>query len=172
MPPHDASSVAQAQKSPTGPPRRIRRLLCGVAAGLLLAAGLSMPAPASASTSSTYADAVFSATNHQRRIHDRKVLRHQACLQGYANRWAKRMGSGLGLVHQALKPILTDCHLSIVGENIAVGFPTGGAVVKAWMKSPAHRANILRRKYRRMAVGVYRDPLGVWWVSQVFGRRA
>jgi uncharacterized protein YkwD len=151
----------------------LRHLLATLAVGLVVVAGLSVPEPASASPESTYADAVFSATNHQRRIHDRKALRHQACLTRYAARWAKEMGTGLGLVHQSLRPILKNCHLSWVGENIAVGFPDGRSVVAAWMKSPMHRANILRRQYRRQGIGVYRNPItGVWWVSQVFGRPA
>lgn len=150
----------------------LRHLIAPLVAGLVLVAGLWMPAPASASPESTYADAAFSATNHERRAHDRRVLRHQSCLTRYATRWAKQMGTGLGLVHQSLRPILRNCHLSWVGENIAVGFSGGGGVVDAWMRSPLHRENILRRQYRRMGIGVYRSPLGVWWVSQVFGRPA
>jgi uncharacterized protein YkwD len=44
-----------------------------------------------------------------------------------------------------------------VGENIAWGggrLGTPQAIVRAWMHSPGHRANILRRGYRRVGVGV------------------
>ncbi len=51
-----------------------------------------------------------------------------------------------------------------VGENIAYGF--GGrssprAIVKAWMKSPAHRSNILSRSFEHIGVGIKRGaPVG------------
>jgi uncharacterized protein YkwD len=47
----------------------------------------------------------------------------------------------------------------IVGENIAWGtldFSTPAAVVKAWVASPEHLANILESHYRDTAIGV--DP--------------
>lgn len=39
------------------------------------------------------------------------------------------------------------------GENIASGQRTPEAVVKAWMNSPGHRANILSPKYGKIGVG-------------------
>lgn len=43
--------------------------------------------------------------------------------------------------HQELGPILDECGLSTVGENVAYGYPTGGAVVRrGWMRSAGHRA--------------------------------
>jgi uncharacterized protein YkwD len=44
-----------------------------------------------------------------------------------------------------------------LGEDLAWGSGTLGtarAIVRAWMKSPGHRANILSRRYREMGVGV------------------
>src|SRR5882757_8040909 len=35
-----------------------------------------------------------------------------------------------------------------VGENIALGQESVGQVVRDWMNSPGHRANILNRNYR------------------------
>jgi uncharacterized protein YkwD len=43
------------------------------------------------------------------------------------------------------------------GENLAWGtgrLATPRGVVRAWMESPGHRANILRRAYRELGVGV------------------
>ena len=48
-----------------------------------------------------------------------------------------------------------------VGENIAwgtLGLATPGAIVAAWMRSPAHRANILDPRYRETGVGVSPHP--------------
>jgi uncharacterized protein YkwD len=51
------------------------------------------------------------------------------------------------------------------GENIAKGQRTAAEVVRAWMDSPGHRANILDCDSREIGVG-YAD--GVW--TQLFGR--
>lgn len=39
------------------------------------------------------------------------------------------------------------------GENVAMGYPTPRAVVRAWMHSSGHRANIIRRGFRHLGVG-------------------
>ena len=44
-----------------------------------------------------------------------------------------------------------------VGENIAWGeqnLSTPGEIVESWMKSPAHKANILNRSFRHVGIGV------------------
>jgi uncharacterized protein YkwD len=42
------------------------------------------------------------------------------------------------------------------GENIAKGQPTPQEVMKSWMNSPGHRANILSPKFLKLGVG-YRE---------------
>ena len=39
------------------------------------------------------------------------------------------------------------------------------------MRSEGHRANILSRGFRLVAVGARRDGDGTWYAAQVFGRR-
>jgi uncharacterized protein YkwD len=61
-----------------------------------------------------------------------------------------------------------------VGENLAEGQPSVATVVDAWMKSRAHRENILNRDFTELGSGLAlgRDPTGAYrilWV-QVFGR--
>ena len=54
------------------------------------------------------------------------------------------------------------------GENVGV---TGGTVAelqRAFMHSDLHRANILNRGFRRVAVGTYRDADGLLWVTIFF----
>ncbi len=51
------------------------------------------------------------------------------------------------------------------GENIAHGQPTPAAVMKSWMNSSGHRANILRTTNRKIGIG-FVDGYGV----QNFGR--
>jgi uncharacterized protein YkwD len=48
----------------------------------------------------------------------------------------------------------------MVGENIAWGtgrLATPRSIVRAWMRSPGHRANILNRRFRHIGVGITYD---------------
>ncbi|GAA0232538.1 hypothetical protein GCM10010492_34120 [Saccharothrix mutabilis subsp. mutabilis] len=54
-------------------------------------------------------------------------------------------------------------------ENIAAGQRTPEAVVKGWMESPGHRANILNCKLKTLGVGMARGgAYGIYW-TQNFG---
>ncbi|MEU8530431.1 CAP domain-containing protein [Streptomyces sp. NPDC048629] len=54
------------------------------------------------------------------------------------------------------------------GENIARGQVDAAAVMKAWMNSDGHRANILNCDYTSLGVGVHFADGGPWW-TQDFG---
>jgi uncharacterized protein YkwD len=58
-----------------------------------------------------------------------------------------------------------------VGENVAYGYTSGREVVQGWMHSPGHRANILNRGFRVVAVAAAESDSGRWYAAQVFGRR-
>jgi uncharacterized protein YkwD len=54
------------------------------------------------------------------------------------------------------------------GENVGV---TGGSVAdlqQAFMNSYYHRANIMNQRFRRVALGTYRDDEGLLWVTVFF----
>lgn len=59
-----------------------------------------------------------------------------------------------------------------LGENVAAGYGTPEEVVKAWMNSAHHRANILNGDFREVGVGYYQGDsvYGDYWV-QDFGQR-
>jgi uncharacterized protein YkwD len=57
---------------------------------------------------------------------------------------------------------------SLVGENIAAGQRNATEVMKAWMKSPGHRANILNCQYRNIGIGVVQNGRSPVW-TQDFG---
>lgn len=57
---------------------------------------------------------------------------------------------------------------SAAAENIAQGQRTAAEVVKAWMNSSGHRANILNGTYTEIGVGY--DPDGNYW-TQMFIKR-
>ena len=61
-----------------------------------------------------------------------------------------------------------DVQYSWAGENIAQGQRTPEEVVRAWMNSPGHRANILKREFGRLGVGVAMDTNGRLSWSQNF----
>lgn len=56
------------------------------------------------------------------------------------------------------------------GENIAAGYRSPASVVKAWLKSPGHCRNIMRRSFTELGVGYATGGLyGSYW-TQDFGR--
>jgi len=55
------------------------------------------------------------------------------------------------------------------GENIAKGQRTPEEVVKDWMNSPGHRANILNKNYTKLGVGCYKSGSTYYW-AQMFLR--
>jgi uncharacterized protein YkwD len=138
------------------------------AAASLLAGPLADPAAASAS--STYESDVIKYANVERARRDLRKVSPSACLDSYAESWARNMAKKQRLYHQELGPILSKCKLSQVGENIAFGYPSGKSVTKAWIGSPPHKANLLNRRHRLIGVGAVRDKNGYWWVSEILGR--
>lgn len=57
---------------------------------------------------------------------------------------------------------------STLGENIAQGQADAASVMKSWMNSPGHRANILNCSFKELGVGVHFGDGGPWW-TQNFG---
>lgn len=49
---------------------------------------------------------------------------------------------------------------SVAGENLAKDFFDTEGLMKAWMNSPTHRANIVNAKYREIGLGVVNGVLG------------
>ena len=142
------------------------RLLAG---GLFVSLVLAF-APASASTAATYESETIRWTNIKRVDAHKVAVKPQSCVDRYAEKQAAWMASHRQLKHQNLHTVLKACKLTRVSENIAYGYPTGRAVVTAWMNSSGHRANLLSSPVRLIGVGAVKDSRGVWWVSQVFGK--
>jgi len=54
-----------------------------------------------------------------------------------------------------------------VAENIAMGQPNSQDVVRCWMNSSGHRANILNGGHRHIGVAAFRTPEGtIFWCQQ------
>jgi uncharacterized YkwD family protein/spore coat assembly protein SafA len=57
------------------------------------------------------------------------------------------------------------------GENIAAGQTSADAVMKAWMNSPGHRANILNPSYTKIGVGLAQGgSYGYYWTQEFVGK--
>ncbi len=64
---------------------------------------------------------------------------------------------------------------ALVGENIFFASMTNDVyndrcAHKSLMASPRHRENILEPRFTKVGVGVYRDPAGQFWVTEMFLR--
>ena len=63
-------------------------------------------------------------------------------------------------------------HFTSAGENLAVNFFESSDVATAWMNSPTHRANIVKKEYKEIGIGVasgiYKGRNTVF-VAQLFG---
>jgi uncharacterized protein YkwD len=149
----------------------LRVALFVVAAFLPASSLLAPPAVAVTPAETTYASQAFKATNAKRVQHGLVRLKRYDCLHRFATAQARRMAAQRRIFHQDLGRILNACQLRMVGENVASGFRTGRAVVRGWMSSPDHRANILNRRYRHMAIAARKGSDGFWYVAQVLGRK-
>jgi len=149
----------------------VKRLTTVIAVAIVTFAVLLVPGQAQAVTASRYAQQAVHSTNVHRHAHHLRTLKVGACLRKHAARQAQRMANQHRMFHQALKPVLRDCGLTVAGENVAYGFTTGWAVVnKGWMHSAPHRHNILDKRFGYVGIAARRDSRGVWYVSQVLGR--
>jgi uncharacterized protein YkwD len=150
---------------------RPRTLLSRIAlfAALTTALALVGPSTASAATRTTRAR-MYGATNTSRLNHSvRKVGIHWT-LSRLARRHSIAMANRGYLFHTA-RPAsyyLREINWRTWGENVGVTGGTVAGLQKAFMNSTMHRANILNRGFRRVAVGTYRDGGGLLWVTVFF----
>lgn len=144
-----------------------------IAAFLTAIALVVVPAApqASAMSNATFGKKLHQQTNKSRAFRDIKTLKYHKCIDRYAQRQANRMAKKRKIYHQDMGNILRKCNLRAVGENVATGFTSPKANVRAWLKSPGHRRNLLGRQYTRLGIGVAKAG-GRTYTVQVFGRPA
>jgi uncharacterized protein YkwD len=121
--------------------------------------------------------AVVCLINQQRRHHGLPGLRESARLNRSAQGWTNVMVTHRDFSHGAdfaARISAVGFDWSNVGENIATGYRTAAAVVRAWMASKGHCQNILNPAYRYVGTGVadnsisgYSTLAGTW--TQDFG---
>jgi uncharacterized protein YkwD len=121
--------------------------------------------------------AVVCLVNKERHRHGLPGLRENARLNRSAQGWTNVMVTHRDFSHGAdfaARISAVGFDWSNVGENIATGYKTPAAVVKAWMASKGHCQNILNPMYREVGTGVadrsiagYSSLSGTW--TQDFG---
>jgi uncharacterized protein YkwD len=89
--------------------------------------------------------------HHLPRLHASRRLNRSA--QGWTNRMVRSDIFSHG-VNFAARISAVGFHWSMVGENIASGFATPAAVVRAWMASAGHCENILSPSFAAVGTGV------------------
>ena len=100
---------------------------------------------------------VVSYTNEERVRHGLTPLQVDKELMETAREHATWMTRNQCMVHTS-RP---------VAENIAMGQPHSSNVVRAWMNSSGHRANILNSRHRRIGVAAFRTAKGtIFWCQQ------
>ena len=101
--------------------------------------------------------AVVCLINQQRRRRHLPGLRENARLNRSAQGWTNVMVTHRDFSHGAdfaARISHVGFDWSNVGENIATGYTTPTAVVRAWMASKGHCQNILNPEYRYVGTGV------------------
>jgi uncharacterized protein YkwD len=146
------------------------RLTAVLSIGLLFgtAAAASAPAVSPAMAVETPQQAVIRITNEPRAVNGRPGLRTEGSLNRMAQQWAEKMSADNRMYHSTNAWRMSKANKGFTlccGENIAYGYGGAGTVVKAWMASAGHRANILDSRYTHMGAGY--AAKGNFWV-QVF----
>jgi uncharacterized YkwD family protein len=125
-------------------------------------------------TSSQYASEVLNLVNAERSKQGLKPLKMNTTLNKSAQAKAKDMHDKKYFDHNSptygspfdqMKQF--GYSYSYAGENIAMGQRSPQEVMKAWMNSAGHRANILSPNFTEIGIGYYSD--GNYWVQQ-FGK--
>jgi uncharacterized protein YkwD len=69
------------------------------------------------------------------------------------------------------KKLVLSVSAQKVGENVAYGYNTSKAVVKAWIKSDGHRRNIENNEYTDFGISTKQDAKGRNYFTQIFVKR-
>ena len=152
---------------------RNRASLTRIALVATLVTGLTGLAPSLASGATLTPRArLYRATNNSRVNHDVRRVDIHWQISKLARRHSIAMANRGSIFHTSTSVIqgtyLDGINWSTWGENVGI---TGGSVAdlqQAFMRSPGHRANILNQRFRRVALGTYRDDDGLLWVTVFF----
>jgi uncharacterized protein YkwD len=115
-------------------------------------------------------DRMLRLLNKVRRNHGLPIFRLNRQLSTDAWRHSKRMAEQNRIFHtQRLYAVVSSYGPRTWGENVAKG-DTMRQVRTLWMRSPGHRANILKRAFGRLGVGVVKARGWVFVTAIFYGR--
>ncbi len=119
-----------------------------------------------------YAKQVLQIVNQERANAGLPALTTNSTLQSAANKRAQEIVKNFSHTRpdgSSCFTVLNEFGVSYrsAGENIAYGQKTPQEVMKGWMNSSGHRANILNSKFGKVGIGVYKVNGVLYW-TQVF----
>ncbi len=173
-----AKRVRSVQRRPTRYLPRVSALLLSV-----LAAGCSLGETPRAHATTTAALAsghqpcptedasmVVRLVNDVRKRSGLRLLGTDTYLAHFAGTRSAAMAAESRLSHGGWEKALRKAGLvdDALGENVAYNYATPEAVMRGWMQSPGHRANILRPAFKRIGIGCVVDARGHRWWTQDF----
>jgi uncharacterized protein YkwD len=107
--------------------------------------------------------------NNVRRSHGEHPLRLCKDVSRDARRHSRAMADRGYLFHTRNVPrLLSGRPWSAWGENVAKA-RTVGSTVRAWMRSPEHRVNILNARFKRVGVGIFSKGKWLWSTTDFWG---
>jgi uncharacterized protein YkwD len=114
--------------------------------------------------------AVIEIVNGIRRRNGLRLLGTDTHLARFASTRSAAMAAESRLSHGGWDRALRKSGLvdDQLGENVAYNYDTPDEVMRGWMRSPGHRANILRPAFKRIGVGCVVDARGHRWWTQDF----
>lgn len=148
---------------------RVRRtVLFPILVSSLVATMIAAPAPATAQTRiERWRGKLLSFVNDYRAEHGVRRLRENETLSRKAQWHSVRMARRRQLFHtRDLKSKVRAWDPTMWGENIGKA-DSIWRVYKMWIWSSGHRANLLKRGYRRTGIGIVRAR-GYYWITMIF----
>ena len=140
----------------------------------LLAAVILVALPVTAGTSNAATSKelrrkLFSLTNNARRNNHMRPLTLNWRLSRSAAVHSRRMANRHTVYHSAnLYQLVRRFHPTSWGENVGMA-GTVTRIQKLYMRSPAHRSNILRSGFSRVGIGVIHRGSRVWTTVIFYG---
>lgn len=124
--------------------------------------------PAPTTDAAAYESRILVLVNAERAKLNEHALTLVSCAQNFAGSWAQAMASTGNFWHQSLSPIMSACSARRAGENIAYGNVSADRMMRMWMNSPGHKANILNASYTGIGIGAVETSSGRWYGVQDF----
>ena len=126
-----------------------------------------VPKPEQKSDYSATVQTLLNLHNKEREMKGRAAMAIDPYLVEYAQKYAEEMARKGRLVHSNISVLMGK--YSTAGENIAWNQENEEEVVRDWMNSSGHRANIMNRNFIKVGFGVAKAKDGSLYWCTVFG---